>query len=219
MRIGCIIQARLGSTRLPNKVVEYIGARRMIDHVVERCETIEPRFPVFVAWDTGYDCAGNDVLQRYLLASADHRLDAIMRVTGDCPLVDPAVCRRVLNVFRSGHYDFVANDVWPSYPNGLGCEIFSRVSLEEAHENAKLPHSSDREHVTPWIKRGLNLVGGRRYCGINLRCPTRGLENLKLSVDTQEDLDRVRAIHEQNPRDYSLEQTLDAAKKAGIWKN
>lgn len=217
MRIGCIIQARLDSSRLPNKVNEYIGPRRMLDHVVERCETIEPRFPVFVAWDIDSQCDSSDVLQRYLLASHDHCLSAIMRVTSDCPLIDPAACKRVLDVFRSGHYDYVCNDLWPSYPDGLGCEIFTRASLEEAHKHAKSVPSSDREHVTPWIKRGLNLVGGRRYCGLNLRCPIVGLENLKFSVDTQEDLDRVRAIHAQNPRDFSLEQTLDAAKKAGIW--
>ena len=119
MRVGCIIQARLGSTRLPRKVLADIGGWAMVRHVWERMMIVgipvivatpiedEGRIPVSEA----YDCDPNDVLQRYLMAAKKHGLDAVMRVTGDCPLIDPESCMRVLDVFNSGHYDYVANDV------------------------------------------------------------------------------------------------------------
>ncbi len=224
MRVGCIIQTRLGSTRLPNKVLADIGGWPMIRHVHERMGKVG--LPVVIAVPEGegpefpnylqamqVDCDPNDVLQRYLIAAKWHGFDAIMRVTGDCPLIDPDVCSRVLKIFNSGHYDYVANDYWPSYPDGLGCEIFTRTALEDAHALVKSSSPGDREHVTPWIKRGVNLNGGRRYFGANIRCPIAGIENLKFSVDTQEDLERVRAVDRYLPDGhlkYALETTLEA---------
>ncbi len=227
MRVGVIIQARLGSTRLPNKIIADIGGWPMIRHVEHRMNLVGipvviacpqgDRTEIMDAWRGGMViapvCEPDDVLQRYLLAARAHGFDAIMRVTGDCPLIDPDACSRVLKIFNSGHYDYVANDLYPSYPDGLGCEVFSRTALEEAHASVKRENSKDREHVTGWIKRGVNLVGGRRYCGLNLRCPYPGLENLKFSVDTEEDLERVRAIDARLPEGhlkYSLEATLQA---------
>ncbi len=227
MRIGCIIQARLGSTRLPNKVLADIGGWPMIRHVAHRMNLVgipvviaappEDIGEMFKTWSgsqiSAPDCDPNDVLLRYLLAAKAHSLDAIMRVTGDCPLIDPDECSRVLKVFGSGHYDYVANDIWPSYPDGLGCEIFTRSTLEDANRWVKPNNTSDREHVTTWIKKGLNLNGGRWFCGCNIRSPITGLSDLKFSVDTQEDLERVRAIDAVLPEGhlkYSMEATVAA---------
>ena len=218
MRIGCIIQARLGSTRLPNKVLADIGGWSMIRHVWERMMLVG--IPVIVATpveDGGripvseaYDCDPNDVLQRYLMAAKKHGFDAIMRVTGDCPLIDPEVCQKVMHVFMTGAYDYVANDLRPSYPKGMGCEVFTREALQRAHENVKPSNPKDREHVTRWIIRG---VRGDDFDGRNVRCPIVGVENLNFSVDTQEDLERVRLIDARLPQGhlkYSLESTLEA---------
>ncbi len=228
MRVGCIIQARLGSTRLPRKVLMDIGGWPMIRHVYERMGKVG--IPVVVAvpnedppWQEGhsftevetYDCDPNDVLQRYLLAARRHSFDAVMRVTGDCPLIDPEACKEVLDVFCQVYpgVQYVANDVWPSYPDGLGCEVFTRAALVEADRWAMPKNKGDREHVTQWIKRGLNLNGGRWFCGLNIRSPIVGVQELKFSVDTQEDLERVRAIDARLPQGhlkYSLEATLEA---------
>ncbi len=227
MRVGCIIQARLGSSRLPNKVLADIGGWPMIRHVWHRMALVGVPVVIAVpqedwveirrAWPASVysapDCDPNDVLLRYLLTAKEHSFDAIMRVTGDCPLIDPELCSRVLKIFYSEHYDYVANDAYPSYPDGLGCEVFTRGALEEAHKGVKSTRPTDREHVTPWIKRGLNLFGGQRFCGVNLRCSIPGLENLKFSVDSQEDLERVRAIDARLPdgaTKFSLEATLEA---------
>ncbi len=232
MRVGCIIQARLGSTRLPRKVLADIGGWPMIRHVHHRMSLVG--IPLVIACppedapeiNAAYggcqygtpDCAPHDVLQRYLLTAKEYGFDAIMRVTGDCPLIDPDVCSQVLKVFYNGYpgIQYVANDLWPSYPDGFGCEIFTRAALEEAHRHVSPDRKNprDREDVTPWIKRGVNLMGGQRYCGLNLRCPYPGLEDLKFSVNTEEDLERVRAIDAWlpgGPLKYSLGTTVVAS--------
>ena len=217
MRVGCIIQARLGSTRLPRKVLAEIGGWPMLRHVYERMGKVG--IPVVVAapieedripYAETYDCDPQDVLRRYLLAAKKHGFDAIMRVTGDCPLIDPEACQRVLNVFLDGEYDYCANDLRPTYPKGMGCEVFTREALQRAHENVKPDRIFDREHVTPWIIRG---VRGDHFDGRNVRCPIVGVENLNFSVDIQEDLERVRLIDARLPQGhlkYSLETTLEA---------
>ena len=217
MQVGCIIQARLGSSRLPRKVLADIGGWPMIRHVWERMGKVG--IPVVVAApveDEGRipyaETYGvpNDVLQRYLLAAKRHGFDAIMRVTGDCPLIDPEVCQRVLHLFLEQDLDYCANDLRPTYPKGLGCEVFTLEALERAHQNVKLSNPRDREDVTPWIIRG---VRGDYFDGRNVRCPIVGVENLNFSVDTQEDLERVRAIDAKLPQGhlkYSLETTLEA---------
>ncbi len=225
MSVGCIIQARLDSARLPRKVLESIGGWPMIRHVCHRMNLVgipviiatpkEDEQEIAQAWlgnavaaPEGVD--PNDVLQRYLVVAKAYGFDAIMRVTGDCPLIDPDVCSQVLSLFNSGKYDYVANDLRPTYPKGLGCELFTREALQRAHEKARPTHPSDREHVTPWIIRG---VRGDCFDGRNIRCPIVGVENLNFSVDTPEDLERVRAIdsllHDGHLK-YSLESTLDA---------
>ena len=224
MRVGCIIQARMGSTRLPGKALAEIGGWPMIRHVYERMlkvgipvvvaaplEIDQPRIP----YAEFYDIDPNDVLQRYLLVAQKHSFDAVMRVTGDCPLIDPDICKQVLEVFLKAYpgVQYVANDIWPSYPDGLGCEVFTRAALEDAHRWAKSQSKGDREHVTSWIKRGLNLNGGRWFCGLNIRSPLGGLQDLKFSVDTQGDLARARAIDARLPEGhlkYSMEATLTA---------
>ncbi len=228
MRVGCIIQARLGGTRLPGKILADIGGWPMIRHVYERMLGVG--IPVVIACPDGeemeiYQATNrqalvqgtphdpNDVLSRYLLVAQRQGFDGVMRVTGDCPLIDPDECSRVLRIFHSGHYSYVANDYWKSYPDGFGCEMFSRTTLADSARWVKPGNNTDREHVTPWIKRGVNLGGGRRYCGLNLCCPFPGLEDLKFSVDTQEDLERVRAIDSKLPEGhtkYFLETTLEA---------
>ncbi len=225
MRVGCIIQARLGSTRLPNKVLADIGGWPMIRHVWHRMNLVG--IPVIVATPTQKDrdeiyqantkadvvCGygdPNDVLHRYLLTAKAHGFDAIMRVTGDCPLIDPATCGRVMHMFLDGEYDYCANDLRPTYPTGMGCEVFTREALQRAHENVKPSNIGDREHVTRWIIRG---VRGDYFDGRNVRCPIVGVENLNFSVDTEEDLDRVRKVDarlQDGHLKYALETTLEA---------
>lgn len=202
MRIGAVIQCRTGSRRLPNKVWADIGGWTMLKHVEKRVATI---INYSLAWPETFDLPEDDVLARYFWAATAESLDAVMRVTGDCPLLDPNACLRVCKAFETGLYDYVANDIFKSYPDGLGCEVFSFAALEFAHQNATKPY--DREHVTPFLKSHKEITK------LNLRCPINGLSDLKLSVDTQEDLDFVRKIDAAKPRDFSLAATLEAIER------
>ncbi len=224
MRVGCIIQARLDSTRLPRKILADIGGWPMLRHVWHRMDMvgidlvvaspIEDQVEICKAWGgfkvVAPECDSTDVLQRYLLTAKIMSFDAIMRVTGDSPLIDPAICSQVMHLFLDGEYDYVANDLRPTYPKGMGCEVFTREALERACQNVKLSNPKDREHVTPWIIRGAR---GDYFDSRNIRCPIVGVENLNFSVDTQEDLDRARAIDAKLPDGhlkYALETTLQA---------
>ncbi len=221
MQVGCIIQARLESARLPCKILEGIGGWPMLRHVWHRVSRVN--IPVIVATPEvdaleitaalpptavvqGYAGDPAGVLQRYLLAAKLNGFDTVMRVTGDCPLIDPEECSRVLKVFNSGHYSYVAND-WQkltSVPDGFGCEVFSRNMLIYAEAYAK--PGADWEHVTPWIKRQCQA----ERTGLHLASPLIWPNPPKLSVDTLEDLERVRLIDlhlPEGPLKFSMETT------------
>jgi len=137
-----------------------------------------------------------------------------MRVTGDCPLIDPEACQRVLERFLLG-FDYCANDLVATYPDGLGCEVFTREALEYANLHVSDNNPADREHVTPFIIRGARKG---QFMYSNVRCPIVGVEALKFSVDTQEDLDRARAIDAAGPADFSLAATLEAYERSKVKK-
>ncbi len=216
MKIGCIIQARMNSTRLPGKMLMDIGGWPVVRHTIERAKKIgipvilaipkaSPAGLVEVANRQGIVVSEGDeadVLARYYFAARGMGLDAVMRLCGDQPLLDPIACQRVLDAFQTLYIDWCANDVLPSYPIGLGCEVFSFAALELAHRDAKSVHQ--REHVSPFI------IHDKRLAGRNIRCPINGLSDLRLTIDTQEDLDRIRAIDAAGPKDYSLQSTLGA---------
>jgi len=204
MQIGCIIQARTTSTRLPNKVNMDIGGWPMWRHVAERMRPFNP----IVAWAEDYPhIEEKDVLWRYVACARLNALDVIMRVTGDCPLIDPGACQEVLDKFLARHDDYAANDLIRTYPDGLGCEVMSRRALEWANVWAG---PDEREHVTTHIRKS------KRFTKSNVLCPYVGYEDLKLSVDTQEDLDLARRIDALLPAGdgkYRLETTLEAYKR------
>ena len=224
MKIVCLIQAHRNSTRLPNKVLEMIGGKTMLQHVVERCQAIRERFPVYViAPRSDLDlypgclapiCPESDLLKRHLHAALALGADAVMRVTSDCPFMDPEAARDVLSAFEGGRYDYVANDMIWTYPHGLGVEIISTEAL--AYADSKMPPDMvDREHCTPYIIRHCTPQRGNPwplFSGLNIRCPITGIAGIKLSVDTGLELARARSISNDLARrgiaDFSLAQTL-----------
>ncbi len=220
MNIACIIQARMGSTRLPGKMLMDLGGKPVLWHTIMRAKKIG--IPVTLAISERDDAAlapialncqvdrylgpEDDVLARYYYAAIGGALDGVMRLCGDQPLIDPDACGRVLMAFKGMDLDWCANDYHPSYPVGLGCEVFTRAALERAHFEAKADY--DREHVIPWIHRH------KQFSHRNLTCPINGISHLRLTIDTQEDLDFVRRIDAAGPADYSLRATLEAIDRA-----
>ncbi|MBI3336768.1 glycosyltransferase family protein [Candidatus Peregrinibacteria bacterium] len=166
MKIVAIIQARMSSTRLPEKVLADIGGRPMLYRVVERVRLTPAIAEVIVATSTdasdepialyckkqGFSCFRgdlSDVLARYYHAARAYRADVIVRITADCPLHDPAVIQKVVRAFDPQKHDYVSNVLPPTYPDGLDTEVFSFATLERMHTEAVLP--SEREHVTFYI--------------------------------------------------------------------
>jgi spore coat polysaccharide biosynthesis protein SpsF len=207
-KTACIIQARLGSTRLPGKVLEPLGDAPVLEHVLRRCQTIAGVDEVVCATVEGADgeavatLADNldvtvyrgserDVLARYHGAAHAVSADVVLRVTSDCPLIDPEVCAAVLQLRAEAGADYAANNMPPSWPHGLDCEAFTVGALDEAAAMAVA--AEDHEHVTPWIRRN------RAYHRVNLAGPGGDMAAHRWTLDYPEDLVFLRAVYERLP--------------------
>lgn len=196
MQTYAIIQARMGSSRLPGKVLMDINGKPMLHHVIERVrqvvgnvvvattdlpedDAIVRSLPSGVQWHRGESA---DVLTRYIKAAFEVAADRVVRVTGDCPLIDPAVIGKVLDAL-SLEVDYSSNVFPRTYPKGLDCEAMWMDVLLRLN---RISTPEEREHVTPAIRRCPDLFTIK-----NIEDPA----HINWSVDTQEDLDRVRRIH------------------------
>jgi len=145
-----------------------------------------------------------DVLDRYYQASKLYEADVIMRLTGDCPLLDPEVCHEVLTAYNNNYFDYVDNCHPPTYPDGLDTEVFSFAALETAWREATAP--SDREHVTQYIWRHPNKFTLGHVVAKN------NLSHHRWTVDEEPDLEYVRKVFqglgERNLRGYKLSEVL-----------
>jgi glutamate-1-semialdehyde 2,1-aminomutase len=168
MTVVAIVQARMGSTRLPDKVMKRIGGVPMIELLLSRlgralevdeivlATSHDPRNQQLVEHvaSLGFRCfrgSEDDVLDRYYQTASATGADAIVRITGDCPLVDPALVDEIVRAFRTSGADYLSNTSSPSYPDGLDVEVFSMAALAAAWHEAVEPF--DREHVTPYLRR------------------------------------------------------------------
>jgi spore coat polysaccharide biosynthesis protein SpsF len=199
-----IIQARMSSTRLPGKVLAPIGEQPMLAYVVNRARQAKTLDQVVVATAldetnqpiedfclaTGIACyrgSEDDVLDRYYQAARHFQAAVVVRLTADCPLLDPGVIDKVVGVFQAGDYDYISNTIRPTYPDGLDTEVFSFQALERAWREAKL--KSEREHVTPFIHKQ-----PERFRLFNVE-NTEDLSAQRWTVDEPADLELVRAIY------------------------
>jgi glutamate-1-semialdehyde 2,1-aminomutase/spore coat polysaccharide biosynthesis protein SpsF len=204
-----IVQARMGSSRLPGKVMEPIEGRTVLAHVLTRCAAILGSDAVVcavpdeassapleaVARECGaqvFRGSETDVLARYLGAARAAKADIVMRVTSDCPLIDPEVCGDVLALREREGADYAANNTPRSYPHGLDCEAFTTAALAEA--DATTREAYDREHVTPWLRRAPHLKRA------NLHSGDASLETQRWTLDYPEDLAFFRAVFAALPQ-------------------
>ncbi|MCE5209267.1 MAG: glycosyltransferase family protein [Chloroflexi bacterium] len=206
-RITSIVQARMGSSRLPGKVLLDIAGKPMLQWVVERVRLSRLVDEVVVATTDAPDdeqialfCQQNaisfmrgsphDVLDRYYQAALQFKADIIVRVTADCPLIDPLVIDHTIANFLQQDVDFAANRLPPpwkrTYPIGLDTEVCTFTGLQRAWTEAKEPF--EREHVMPYF---YDLEGRFKILLVN-HDPDYG--HLRWTVDTQQDLDLVRRI-------------------------
>lgn len=202
MRAVAIAQARMGSARLPGKVMARIAGATVIEHVMRRARAIPGIADVCLATsDRAEDDAiaaegarlgvatyrgpAEDVLARYAGAARLMRAEIVMRVTCDCPLLDPEVCGEVLRLRDRTGADFAANVLEPTWPDGLDCEVCTRTMLDRAAAEATDPY--DREHVMPWVDRHARTRA-------NLACPAGNLSDRRWTLDYPEDLAFLEAL-------------------------
>jgi len=223
MKIIAIIQARMGSTRLPGKMMKLLNDKPLIWYVINKVKQTKFIDKVILATSKdenniplieevkkyGMDYfigEEADVLDRYYQCAKQFEADVIVRVTGDCPLIDSAVIDKVIKIFKENDIDYATNTLPPTYPDGLDVEVFSFETLEKTWKEASL--KSEREHVTAYIRKHKEM-----FKCINLE-NDENLSNLRLTVDENEDLifmnKLVNIIGSDN---YDLKKILDVIKK------
>jgi glutamate-1-semialdehyde 2,1-aminomutase len=205
MKIVAVVQARMGSTRLPNKVMKLLAGKPMIEILLARLSKSQEIDQIVLATSTdernqplieyvsklGYEVvvgSENDVLGRYLLAAKEVDADVIVRITGDCPLVDPTLVDQVVRVFKQSTVDYCSNISPPSYPDGLDIEVFSMAALERAGKETIDP--LDREHVTPYLRDSKKFS----ISAVASDCDYSGL---RWTVDEEVDYEVISAVFEQ----------------------
>jgi spore coat polysaccharide biosynthesis protein SpsF len=194
----------MSSTRLPGKVLADVCGRPLLHYVISRVRQARTLNLFAVATSdqstddvienfcqaNAVNCfrgSQNDVLDRYYCAAKHFQADIIVRLTADCPLLDPAIIDKVVDKFLAGNFDYCSNTQEPSYPDGLDTEVFTWNALERSWHEAHLP--SEREHVSPYIIKnsGLFRLGSVKH--------NQNLSELRWTVDQPEDLDLIRQIY------------------------
>jgi spore coat polysaccharide biosynthesis protein SpsF (cytidylyltransferase family) len=202
VRTLVVIQARMGSTRLPGKVLAELDGRPLLAFQLERLRSLsgaelvvattaldrdEPVAELAAAH--GVDCVRgdeDDVLGRFTSAVEAHPADEIVRLTADCPLTDPGLVEAALRLRRTTGADYAGNTLIRTFPDGLDVEVLTAATLATIDREATEP--ADREHVTRFV-----LARPARFRLANLRAPV-ALADERWTVDTPADLDRVRTI-------------------------
>jgi glutamate-1-semialdehyde 2,1-aminomutase len=202
MKIVAIVQARMGSTRLPNKVMKPIGSVPMIEVLLARlarskeineilvATSVDPRNESLADYVSalGYRCyrgSENDVLDRFIQAANSAQAGIVVRITGDCPLVDPALVDEVIREFKAADMDYCSNIAPPTFPDGLDIEVFTLNALEQsAMETSK---AFDHEHVTPYLRESKHF----KRAGIS---NFEDLSALRWTVDDPADYEVVSRV-------------------------
>ncbi len=229
MRIVAIVQARMGSTRLPKKVLADILGKPMLWHLIHRLRESEQLDDIVVATTKRQDddeiaefstknsieCfrgSDLDVLDRYYQCASEHNAETIVRITADCPLMDPELLDRAISFFRENPGKFDHMGPPERYPEGLDIEVFTFDALKEAWENAKKP--SEREHVTPYIwSNPTRFKVGRMPSDLP---ESEDHSSLHWSVDEPCDLDFVREVYAAlytEGRAFGIREVLDLMEK------
>ena len=218
MKTVAIVQARMGSTRLPNKVMRLIQGVPMIALLLGRLAKAKGVDQIVLATSTdarnqplaefvralGYEVylgSENDVLDRYYQSAIACHADTVIRITGDCPLIDPVLVDLMLESFFSSAVDYLGNGSPATYPDGLDTEIFSFSALKATAKQAKKPY--DREHVTPFLRES-GMFSVKNFAN------AEDLSGERWTVDEPEDLAVVNAVFEHfyPLRDFSWQDVM-----------
>lgn len=208
MKVSAIIQARMGSTRLPGKVLKKILGKTLLEYQIERVKRAKTIDEIIIATTTKenddpivllcqqlsipfYRGSEEDVLSRYYEAATEFGTDVIVRLTSDCPIIDPNVIDKVVGHYleNSNQYDYVSNTLTRTYPRGLDTEVISYEVLKRTHEETK--ELKYREHVTAYIYQHPDQF---RLCNVSNE---KDESKHRWTVDTEEDFLLIKKILEE----------------------
>lgn len=203
-----ITQARTGSSRLPGKVLKEIGGKSLLQIHLERLKQCAKVSEIIVATTTdaadtilfdkaiewgfsAYRGSESDVLDRFYQAVYLKNADWIVRVTSDCPLIDPVLVDKVIDFVQKNDMDYGSNGLIEHFPDGQDVEVFKFSALEQAWKNAKL--LSEREHVTPYIRNNSDFNGGKLFTAINFPCEF-DFSKVRMTVDEISDFEVIEIL-------------------------
>lgn len=208
MNVVCIIQTRMGSTRLPGKVLKQICRKTVLEHVTNRLKKVKSIDKIVIATTVlekdnvivkeserlnidYFRGSEENVLSRYYYAAKEYDADVVVRITSDCPLIDSKVTEDTIQFYLDNmhKYDYVSNTLERTFPRGLDTEVFSFKALEKAFNEAV--SESDKEHVTPYIWNNSNKF--------KLGCykSKTNYSELRWTLDTNEDFELINCIYEE----------------------
>ena len=206
-KLGCTIEARMGSTRLPGKVLKKVNGRSMLDLMVSRVRMVPEIGEIIIATTLNknddaiaeearnlgvrfFRGSEDDVLSRVLGAVIENRFDKFVALTGDCPLIDPVIISKVIAEFGNKKIDYISNALIRSYPDGMDTQVLTQVALKKSSDLTK--DTVEREHVTLHICRNPKIFQIKNFLAPdNLFWPELGL-----TLDQPEDLKLITGIFE-----------------------
>jgi len=217
MKVVAVIQARMNSSRLPGKVLADIAGKPAIGHTIARARAASGIDELWLACsDQSADDPladyvraqsievfrgdEDDVLSRYVAVATETRADVVVRLTGDCPMLDPGVIANAVSRFAEASVDYVSNSLTRSFPDGLDVEVFSRTALDRADREARDPFL--RQHVTPYIHGRLR---DKLPCGDFTKdqiVHPVDFSHLRWTLDEPEDLAFLRRLLARLPQGY-----------------
>ena len=202
-KVIAIIQARMNSKRLPGKVLKLINDRTFIELIIRRLERSQliddivialpanesshPIIKLLKSININYSLGDeHNLISRYLKAAKAFNADYIIRITADCPFVDPDIIDNMIKKILSSELDFITNVIPPTWPDGLDITIFSMKTLLKTNKYASL--NSDKEHVVPWMWKNSNLKNKNILKAFNYIAPV-DMKKHRWTLDTKEDYD------------------------------
>lgn len=225
MKASIIVQARMGSTRLPRKVLLEALGKSMLEHLVDRLKLAKAADRIIIATTdvkeddeiaalayglrvAAYRGSEKDVLDRFYQAAGLFGMKHIVRITADCPLMDPKVVDNIIDNYFSSEADYCSNVLERTFPDGEDVEVFSFNALEKSWSEAKLPF--EREHVTPYMRKHPEL-----FKLVNLK-NGENISYKRWTLDKEEDFILIKRILEElypkNPC-FGMQDVLDFLKK------
>ena len=210
-KIVLISQARVGSTRLPSKVLKEIKGKSILEIQLDRVSKSKSINQIIVATPEGEkeapihdicnrfsikSIAGSelDVLERYYNAAKAENADWVVRITSDCPLIDPELIDNIVNKIILTDLDYSSNTLIETYPDGQDIEVFKFSALETAYKEAFL--KSDREHVTPYIKRNCITNMGNLFTSESIENDIN-YSSVRMTVDDIHDFNTIKILVEE----------------------